>query len=263
MKKTICYTDEGQDFAGTNIAQKPLPPDHKYFHGPVWRAVAWAIYYLVAAPVAFVIQKCWYREKVIGKEKLKPYKKKGFFLYGNHTRLMGDVFCPPMICFSKKVYVLANPDSVSIPVLGNFPEMLGCVPLPTDRKGVKNFHEALLRHAEQGHVISIYPEAKIWPYYTKIRPFPNGSFRYPAETGKPVFCMTVTHQKGRFFKRPKSVTYIDGPFSPDETLDRKQNQANLYAAVTECMHRRSQESTYEYIRYIKQEPTDNNEKTRL
>ncbi|MBQ8428352.1 MAG: 1-acyl-sn-glycerol-3-phosphate acyltransferase, partial [Clostridia bacterium] len=192
MKKVVYYTDESEDFAGTKITQKSLPHDHKYFHGVFWRVVAWFLYYLIAVPVAFVIKRFWYREKVVGKEKLKPYKKQGFFLYGNHTRLMGDVFCPPITCFPKRVYVLANPDSVSIPVLGNFPEMLGCVPLPTDRGGMRNFHNAVLKHAEKKHVISVYPEAKIWPYYTKIRPFPSGAFRYPAESGKAAFSMTVT-----------------------------------------------------------------------
>ena len=112
MRKTIYYADETEDFSGTKIDQKPLPADHKYFHGPIWNALSWLIYYLIAAPVAFLIQKVWYREKVIGKEKLRPYKKQGFFLYGNHTRLMGDVFCPPMICYPKKVHIIANPDSV-------------------------------------------------------------------------------------------------------------------------------------------------------
>jgi len=251
MKKVIYYKDESEDFAGTNIEQKSLSPDHKYFRGPIWRAVAWCLYYFLAAPVAFVIRKFWYREKVIGKEKLKAYKKGGFFLYGNHTRLMGDVFCPPMICFPKRVYIVANPDAVSIPVLGTFPEMLGCVPLPTTRRGWGNFCGAIAKHAEKGHVIMIYPEAKIWPYYTKIRPYPDSSFRYPAETGQPVFCMTVTHQKGKVFKRPKSITYIDGPFFAEEGLDRKSRQVALYKAVRECMENRVKESTYEYIKYVK------------
>ena len=251
MQKIIYYTDETEDFAGTNIQQKPLPVNHKYFHGPIWNAFAGILYYGVAAPVAWVIKKVWYREKVIGKKKLKGYKREGFFLYGNHTRLMGDVFCPPVICFPKKVYVIANPDSVSIPVLGNFPEMLGCVPLPTERRGVKNFHDAIKKHAEKKHVVSIFPEAKIWPYYTKIRPFPDGSFRYPVEMGKPVFCMTVTHQKGRFLKRPKSVTYIDGPFFTDENLTDKERQRALYEAVRACMIERSKNSDYEYVKYIK------------
>ena len=255
MRKTIYFADETEYFSGTKIDQKPLPADHKYFHGPIWNALSWLIYYLIAAPVAFLIQKVWYREKVIGKEKLRGYKKQGFFLYGNHTRLMGDVFCPPMICYPKKVHIIANPDSVSIPVLGCFPEMLGCVPLPTDRRGVPNFHAAIKKHAEKGHVVSIFPEAKIWPYYTKIRPFPSGSFRYPVETGKPVFCMTVTHQKSKFCKRPKSVTYIDGPFLVDENLSVKEKQKALYEAVKTCMEERAKESNYEYIEYIKKDPS--------
>jgi len=61
----------------------------------------------------------------------------------------------------------------------------------------------------------------------------------------------VTHQKGKVFKRPKSITYIDGPFFAEEGLDRKSRQVALYKAVRECMENRAKESTYEYIKYVK------------
>ena len=43
--------------------------------------------------------------------------------------------------------------------------------------------------------ILIYPEAHIWPYYTKIRPFPSTSFRYPIKFNVPSFSITTTYQK--------------------------------------------------------------------
>ena len=58
----------------------------------------------------------------------------------------------------------------------------------------------------------------MWPYYTGIRPFTDASFSYPAHTGTPVFAMTTCYQKRKIGSFPKTVTFIDGPFYPDESL---------------------------------------------
>lgn len=80
------------------------------------------------------------------------------------------------------------------------------------------------------------------------------SFRYPAETGKPVFCFTTTYQKRRFTSYPKTTIYVDGPFFPDETLSLKENQRMLREQVYEAMTERSKKSIYEYRQYIKVAP---------
>ena len=133
-------------------------------------------------------------------------------------------------------------------------EMLGGVPIPTTRRGMRGFCDAVARHAEKNHCVVIYPEAHIWPYYTKIRPFKDVSFRYPVEENKPVFCFTTTYQKRKFSKLPKVTVYIDGPFFPDENLSLKDNRKKLRDLVYETMLERSKNSTYEYVHYIKTSP---------
>ncbi|MBO4501647.1 MAG: hypothetical protein J5760_05340, partial [Clostridia bacterium] len=92
--KTYYYSDElNDDFAENGIKTKRLPHDYKYFTtSPLRRAFAFVLYHFIAFPIVYVIQKIAYREKIIGRNKLKPYKKEGFFLYGNHTRSMGDAY---------------------------------------------------------------------------------------------------------------------------------------------------------------------------
>ena len=142
---------------------------------------------------------------------------------------------------------------MSIPVLGFLPETLGCLPLPTSRKGIPNFKQAISTLAKSEKVVTVYPEAHVWPYYTKIRPFKDVSFRYPAETGKPVFTFTVTYHKRKFFKTPKTVVYVDGPFFPDQKLTVKENQKRLRELAFNAMKERSELSTHQAILYIKKE----------
>ena len=91
------------------------------------------------------------------------------------------------------------------------------MPLPEGLEAHKNFLNAMEYRLKQKHGIVIYPEARLWPYYTKIRPYDDQSFRYPAKYLVPVFCVTTTYQKTKKGKL-KTVIYVDGPFYPNNEL---------------------------------------------
>ena len=99
----------------------------------------------------------------------------------------------------------------------------------------------------------IYPEAHIWPYYTKIRPFTDMSFRYPVQFDLPVFCFTDTYQKRRFGSKPKIVTYVDGPFYADKSLSSKEQRKELRDKVYNTMVERAKKSNVEMIHYERKE----------
>ena len=68
--------------------------------------------------------------------------------------------------------------------------------------------------------VVIYPEAHVWKYYTKIRPYPSTSFKFPVHCNVPAFCMTTTYYKRKLGKKPGIVVYIDGPFMLDNNLTK-------------------------------------------
>ena len=114
---------------------------------------------------------------------------------------------------------------------------------------------AIKERVNKKGVIMIYPEAHIWPYYTDIRNFRADSFVYPVETNKPVFCFTNVYKKRIIGKRPKVVTYVDGPFYPDPTLTKRENIQNLRNKVYETIKKRVQSNPkYEYkFTYVKKQ----------
>lgn len=256
--KTYYYTDElNDDFAGTNIKRKPLKENYRYIkRNPLWRLTSCLLYRLIATPIVFLIEKLVYREKIVDRKKLRPYRKSGYFLYGNHTTAMSDAFTPTLVAFPKKAHILVNPDTVSLPVLSPIVEMLGGMPVPDSLAATRKFTKAIDERAQKGQVIVVYPEAHIWPYHTKIRPFKDSSFKYPAAHGKPVFTFTKTFQKRRFGKTPKITVYIDGPFLPEPTFSVPENKKALRNAAYEAMVARSKYSTYEINRFIKQPTPD-------
>jgi 1-acyl-sn-glycerol-3-phosphate acyltransferase len=142
-----------------------------------------------------------------------------------------------------------------MPFLGRITPSLGALPLPDDMKAYRNFLAAIERRISENHAVVIYPEAHIWPYYTKIRPFKEDSFYYPIKYGAPAYCFTNTYQKRRFSKKPKVVTYVDGPFYPDRGLPLRECRKELRDRIYATMCERAQNSTVVQIEYIKREET--------
>lgn len=254
-ERIIYYKDELNDeFAGDSI--QPRIIDENYWYGDssfFFKAMRFFWYRIFAIPLALAFLKIKYHHKIVNRAAIKAYKKKAVFVFANHTNNIADALIPTFVSFPHSTYVVVNPNNVSMPILGKITPYLGALPLPDNMAATKNFLNTLKLRINQKSSIMIYPEAHIWPFYTKIRPFTNAAFRYPIQYGCATFCFTNTYQKRRFSKTPKIVTYVDGPFFADETLDKKEKQQNLRNQVYEKMCERSSMNNVELIKYIKQE----------
>ena len=259
-KKVIYYSDELNDeFSSAKIKARYIGESYRYVHdNPLYRFFSAVLYRCIAKPLSYLFLKLKFGWKVENRKALKNVEKKcACFLYGNHTNAAADPFVPALLTGKKRAYVIVHPANVSIPVAGRMIAALGALPLPDDRQATKNFLAAIERRVGQGAAIAVYPEAHIWPYYTKIRPFKDTSFRYPVQYGAPVFTFTNTYQKRRFFKTPRLVTYVDGPFYPDTALPVKEAKTLLREAAYGAMTARSAFSNEEFIRYVYAEKQDN------
>ena len=254
-RKVIYYQDELNDeFSTAVIEAKKIDGDYVYDRkGPVRAFTRFFWYRIVATPIAFLYAKLSLHQRSVGREKLKPFRKQGIYLYGNHTQIIGDAFMPSMINFPKHDYVIVHPNNVSMPWLGKVTPSLGALPIPSEKAAYRNFNAAIETHIQRGHGVVIYPEAHIWPYYTKIRPFVDTYFTYPAKLGAPVYCFTNTYHKRKHSKEPKIITYVDGPFYPDPNLSLKERRKTLRDKVYTAMCERAKCSDYEPVRYIKRE----------
>ena len=293
------YNDElNDDFAEDKDKINPIKIDenYKYIHkNLLWNITAIILYRIIFSIPVYIHTKIKYKFEIVNKEALKKEKKNGYFIYGNHTNEFIDPFFPTFITYPKRVYVIANADNVSIPGLKTAIRMLGALPVPDNIKASKNFFKAIKYYINKNRVIAIYPEAHVWPFYTKIRNYKSVSFKYPIELDKPVYSFTTTYQKFENNKRKKDntrkkdnkydtiktdnmngevikneidpkealkkdkikiVTYVDGPFYPDKTLNKKEAQEKLRNEVYEAMNNRSKNSNIEIIKYVKRGKND-------
>lgn len=260
-QKVIYYTDELNDEFSTAVITPRKIDEHWRYDGIKGIRAITRFFWLqlIFKPGATLYLKLVYHHKTVNKQVFKQCKKQSFFLYGNHTHDMVDPYIPTLILGNRSNFVIVHPNNVSIPVLGRITPSLGALPLPDNLAATKNFIKSIEKKVKHKKIITIYPEAHIWPYYTKIRPFVDTSLRYPVQYDCPVFCFTNTYQKRKGSKTPQIVTYVDGPFYADKSLSQKEQRKVLRDQIYNTMVERSKNNNVEIIKYIKKEEGANND----
>lgn len=250
-KQAVYYKSEADEFEGTGIEAITIDGNYKYLQDNfLWNLISFILYRFIATPIVFLYEKIRYGFKVENKKVLKDYKDVGYFMYANHTQVIGDAFIPTIANFPKRVYVVVHPNNVSIPFWGNIIKFLGPLPIPGDISSGKNFVNAISTHIKKNKVIMFYPEAHVWSYYTKIRNFDSSTFKYPVSENAPTFAMTITYKKRKVLS-PRIIAYIDGPFYPKEGLNNKEKREDLRNQVFKAMNERAKNSDIEFIKYVK------------
>lgn len=252
--KTIYYASFSDDVIVNANQDYTLPGDYRWMDDGRKGRFLSRIVYGAAVIFSFFYTKLVWHMKVENQEVLSSAGDRGYFLYANHTQPFGDVFFPAWVNLKKRIYVIVSQANYGLPVIGKLLPYLGALPLGKDLKGMENLRKAVDRRIQEKKCVVVYPEAHVWPYYTKIRPFSDTAFHYPVNLGAPVFAMTTTYQKRKNGKRPRITIYVDGPFFPDTSLSKRAQRQTLCAQVRAAMTRRSQMSNCEYVTYVQRKP---------
>lgn len=249
-KKTYYYTSYAEDLIQARKQNYELPADYQWQKTTkVARAKSWAVRHGVRAlsdifcPVILHLHSHETHRKISGN------LQQGCYLYINHTQMVGDAMIPYYVLQKKWPAIVVSPANLSLPVIGKLIPYGGGLPIPHQLRKLREFNQVVQQTVQDGKCVVIYPEAHVWPYYTKIRPFELSAFHYPAKDQAPVFCLTNTYQKPRWGTKPQITSYLDGPFFAPTDLTQKERQKFLSEQVHSCMQVRSQASNYEYLKY--------------
>ena len=255
-EKTFYYKTLEDEVEEQTLSEITIDQNYKYTsNNPFYKFFEFIYFNIVMKPVAFFICKLK-KVKWINKKALKQSKDTGYFIYGNHTNSVTDTFGPPIMS-RKKPFFIVNSKNLNLPFFKKSTKMLGALPLANTLSAQKNFIATIEQKINKKHPIVIYPEAKIWPCYTGIRPFKTTAFKYPVKFNVPCYSMTTTYQKTKRGKC-KIVIYIDGPFYPDTNLSIKENEIMLHDKIFETLTERAKNSNFETYKYeqIKGEKND-------
>lgn len=204
------------------FSKKRIGNDYRYLpRFNFVKTIQFLFYYLIAFPILFLFGKIIYGVNVKGRKKLKKIKG-GYILVGNHVHPMDCSFVSVFVAFPRRNYFICNKDAVQVVFGKYFTKALGALPLPDDKKGLVNLNDAVKKILKKGKCVTIYPEACIWPYYTKLRPLGSASFHYAVSAKVPVvpFAVTFRYAKGKnkFRKKPKVNIEICDPIYPNQNL---------------------------------------------
>lgn len=257
-KRVFYYDSEEDDPIKTEEQEKKekvsLPEGYEFIpENPFVRLYA-AILYRGFKVFARFYARFYLHMDIVGREKLKKVKGTGYVIYANHTNPFHDAFSPALVA-DRRIFTIISPVNLKLPGIGKFLPLIGGIPLGTNEKEKKAMNEAVDKRLAQKKCLVIYPEAHVWPYYTKIRKFPAGdrSFKYAVRNNLPVFTMTTTYHKSKVKgqERPDMTVYVDGPFYPDKKLSEDENRAKLAKEAYDSMVKWSEKSSYEYFEYKK------------
>jgi hypothetical protein len=244
------YKSEKDDFFKQS---KPLPKideSYKYKKGFFGKLYEFFLHRIIAPLIAFPYIKLFVREKYYGREKLKPYRKKAYFLYINHTQPIADAVSPNVMIFPKKLYTVVNKENLALPGIGNATKYLGAIPLPDNLKAARNFSEAIADAIKKNNAIAVYPEAHVWPFYTEIRDFGAETLEPAVKHASAVFTATRVYKSRGKAKKPRQEIYIDGPFFPDASLSKRDAREKLKEEIIGAMRDRASLSDVKWVEYI-------------
>ena len=256
--KTIYWSDElNDDFDEVGLTRPPVPEGYKYKRKNVsYNFFGAILYHIIAKPILAIY--CLFKGiKVKNKKNLKVLKGQGAYIYSNHTAIT-DVFKfqSYVFFFGRRVNILGYSDTLSMPIVKSIARMLGYLPVPLkgDMKNLLSLSDACNFYINKKQFVLIYPEAHIWPYYTKVRNFLSNSFTYPARYMSPVVPVITIWRKPRIGRKPKQTIVFGTPIFPKQEFNANQNKDYLY---NECLKQMkdiaSSYPQFEYIKYIKKD----------
>ena len=130
------FDERSDDFANTGINGKPTPEGFEYQPKNIfYRFFKPVVYYALMAVVSIVVWPLSTVRRIHNAKVLHSLKdkSKGYFIFGNHTSGFSDALLNPVLAMPRQVYIVASPDSISIPFLRTLLRFLGVMPVPSAR----------------------------------------------------------------------------------------------------------------------------------
>lgn len=245
-------------FTSKNVVKNPMPlkdkvnENYKFVNKNIFYRFFSFIFYFFAFLILYPALKIFYLPKIKGKKNIKNIKNAVYIC--NHTFILDSAVINTQILKFRRPYIIATSDNLRMPVVKTMVRLFKAVPIPKGIKAYKKFLTEVDYELKNKKSILIYPEGSMWPYYSKIRPFNSGAFRFSIKNNVPVVPICISFRKPNkfysFFKRKSPLININilEPVYPNIDNDYKteENRMNsiIYKNMNDCF---TENNTYTYI----------------
>lgn len=123
---------------------------------------------------------------------------------------------------------------MDIPVLGHLIKAFGGIPIGDDLGGMKAFDRYVISLLKSNKSVLIFPEAALWPYYRKIRPFNKGAFNFSIKAQKPILPIIITFRTRKNGKQKMIVNILPAIYPKNKSIkDFQEETETLYKNFVE------------------------------
>ena len=124
---------------------------------------------IIATPILWIINIVLFGFDVQGVDNLRKVSG-GKVTISNHIHPM-DCTMNGLINFPERTYFPTLATNFKIPFIRHLIRILYAIPIPKKVTQKEKFFEEIKKALLDGKTVHMYPEAALWPYYEKLRPF--------------------------------------------------------------------------------------------
>lgn len=192
--------------------------------------------FIIITPILWILNKVMFGFEVEGVENLRKVSG-GKITISNHVHPM-DCTMNGLINFPERTYFPTLATNFKIPFIRHLIRILYAIPIPKKQAQKEKFFEQINKALLDGKTIHMYPEAALWPYYEKIRPFKKGAFKMAVEANCPIVPILYKFEEpdGIFalYKRKKCIhAKVLEPVYPNLDLNKNEIAEDLQRRVME------------------------------
>lgn len=149
----------------------------------------------------------------------------------NHVHPM-DCTMVGIANFPSVTYYPTLESNFGIPIVRHLIKLLHAIPIPKSVRAKIKFNHTINELLQNGKTLHFYPEGSLWPYYTKIRHFKDGAFRFAVENNVPVIPMVYTFEEStgilKYLKKKHSINlHILKPIYPNKNINKLESIKKL------------------------------------
>ena len=192
--------------------------------------------FIIITPILWILNRVLFGFDAEGVDNLRKVSG-GKVTISNHVHPM-DCTMNGLINFPERTYFPTLATNFKIPFIRHLIRVLYAIPIPKKTAQIEKFFEQIKKALAEGKTIHMYPEAALWPYYEKIRPFKKGAFKMAAEAGCPIVPILYTFEEpdGIFalYKKKKCIhAKVLEPVYPNLNLSKNEIAEDLRKRVME------------------------------
>lgn len=213
-----------------------LTDDYEYIvNDPIFNFFSDLIFYIIT-PILWIFNKVMFGFEIEGIEKLRKISG-GKITISNHIHPM-DCTMNGIINFPERTYFPTLATNFKIPFIRHLIRILYAIPIPKKLKQKEEFFNQINEALLSGKTVHMYPEAALWPYYEKIRPFKKGAFKMAVTANCPIVPILYKFEEptGIFalYKKKKCIhAQILEPVYPNQDLELNDRVDDLLQRVLE------------------------------